>query len=98
MQTSGIEQNESSSAAMSEKHSIGCSDGTNEPMPSMISQELAKTRAKKTSAIRKACAAQDVEALAMYATSEGGLLEDELRQIACRLSHVLGKWIRLTGT
>lgn len=40
-------------------------------------------RAEKARAIRKACAARDVEALAMHATSEGGLLEDGLRQIAC---------------
>ncbi|CAI7621061.1 unnamed protein product [Penicillium glandicola] len=39
-------------------------------------------RAKKARAIRKACAARDVEALAVHATSEGGLLEDDLRQIA----------------
>ncbi|KAJ5503458.1 hypothetical protein N7463_006332 [Penicillium fimorum] len=39
-------------------------------------------RAEKARAIRKACAVRDVEALAVYATSEGGLLEDELRQLA----------------
>ncbi|CDM26545.1 hypothetical protein DTO013E5_4731 [Penicillium roqueforti] len=39
-------------------------------------------RAEKAKAIRKACAARDVEALAVHATSEGGLLEDDLRQIA----------------
>ncbi|CAG8909482.1 unnamed protein product [Penicillium egyptiacum] len=39
-------------------------------------------RSKKARAIRKACAARDVEALAVHATSEGGLLEDDLRQIA----------------
>ncbi|KAJ5498023.1 hypothetical protein N7453_007074 [Penicillium expansum] len=39
-------------------------------------------RAEKVRAIRKACATRDVEALAAYATSEGGLLEDDLRQIA----------------
>ncbi|KAJ5206830.1 hypothetical protein N7491_002537 [Penicillium cf. griseofulvum] len=39
-------------------------------------------RAQKARAIRKACAERDVEALAVHATSEGGLLEDGLRQIA----------------
>ncbi|KXG53641.1 uncharacterized protein PGRI_006910 [Penicillium griseofulvum] len=39
-------------------------------------------RAQKARAIRKACAVRDVEALAVHATSEGGLLEDDLRQIA----------------
>ncbi|KAF3028426.1 hypothetical protein E8E15_006150 [Penicillium rubens] len=39
-------------------------------------------RTKKARAIRKACAARDVEALAAHATSEGGLLDDGLRQIA----------------
>jgi hypothetical protein len=42
-------------------------------------------RAQKARAIRKACAVRDVEALAVHATSEGGLLEDDLRQIACEL-------------
>lgn len=40
-------------------------------------------RAEKARAIRKACATRDVEALAVHATSAGGLLEDDLRQIAC---------------
>ncbi|EKV11190.1 RabGAP/TBC [Penicillium digitatum] len=40
------------------------------------------TQAEKARAIRKACATRDVEALAVHATSEGGLLEDDLRQIA----------------
>ncbi|CAG7977457.1 unnamed protein product [Penicillium nalgiovense] len=44
------------------------------------SNKMART--KKARAIRKACAARDVEALAAHATSEGGLLEDGLRQIA----------------
>ncbi|OQD64451.1 hypothetical protein PENPOL_c007G00233 [Penicillium polonicum] len=39
-------------------------------------------RAEKARAIRKACATRDVEALAVHATSAGGLLGDDLRQIA----------------
>ncbi|KAJ5374042.1 hypothetical protein N7517_006048 [Penicillium concentricum] len=45
-----------------------------------VAQQIA--RAEKARAIRKACAVRDVEALAVHATSEGGLLEDDLRQIA----------------
>ena len=43
-------------------------------------------REEKARAIRKACAMRDVEALAMHATSAGGLLEDNLRQIACEFN------------
>lgn len=43
-------------------------------------------RAEKARAIRKACAMRDVEALAVHATSAGGLLEDDLRQIACEFN------------
>jgi len=93
MENSGIEQNQPGSAAMSEKESNEVSEETNESIPSLRSQEITKARAKKASAIRKACAAHDVEALVMHATSEGGLLEDELRQVACKVAHVLEKWL-----
>lgn len=46
-------------------------------------------RAEKARAIRKACATRDVEALAVHATSAGGLLEDDLRQIACEFIVVM---------
>ena len=59
-------------------------------------------RAEKARAIRKACARRDVEALAVHATSEGGLLEDDLRQMACEYifwfkegEHTI--WTQLTG-
>lgn len=39
--------------------------------------------AKKREDIRRACAARDLDALVSHATSEGGLLQDELRQSAC---------------
>ncbi|CAI7610969.1 unnamed protein product [Penicillium pancosmium] len=45
-------------------------------------QQLEKARAEKAQAIRQACDTHDVEALVSYATSEGGLIEDELRQKA----------------
>lgn len=46
-------------------------------------------QAEKARAIRKACAMCDVEALAVHATSAGGLLEDDLRQIACEFNVVM---------
>ncbi|KAJ5157167.1 uncharacterized protein N7482_008267 [Penicillium canariense] len=49
---------------------------------SVGAQQRANVRAEKAAAIRRACDARDVEALVLYATSEGGLLDDELRQIA----------------
>lgn len=39
--------------------------------------------AAKAKEIRQACSSRDVEALIHCATTEGGLLEDELRQVAC---------------
>lgn len=39
--------------------------------------------AEKREHIRRACAARDLGALVSYATSEGGLLNDELRRSAC---------------
>ncbi|CAG7923674.1 unnamed protein product [Penicillium olsonii] len=54
------------------------------PEPELSMQELEdlQARSKKARDIREACASQDVEELIRHATSEGGLLEDELRQIA----------------
>lgn len=52
---------------------------------SLGTQQHAKSRAEKSAAICRACDAGDVEALVSYATSEGGLLEDELRQRACTM-------------
>jgi hypothetical protein len=53
---------------------------------SSVTQQRSKARAEKAAAIRQACDAGDVEALIGYATSEGGLLDDELRQRACTVS------------
>lgn len=49
-----------------------------------IPQRREKARAEKAEAIRKACNSYDIEALVSHATSAGGLLEDELRQQACK--------------
>lgn len=57
---------------------------TEDPILSVREKEILEARAKKVGAIRQACASHDVEALIRYATSEGGLLEDELRQIGCK--------------
>jgi hypothetical protein len=42
--------------------------------------------------IRQACAISDVNSLVSYAVSEGGLLQDDLRRTACRLSLTLSEW------
>lgn len=41
---------------------------------------------EKREAIRQACQQCDVNALIQYATSSGGLLDDELRRSACTSS------------
>lgn len=40
---------------------------------------------EKAEAIRRACDFRDIDALVSHATSEGGLLKDELRRLACML-------------
>lgn len=40
--------------------------------------------AEKIDGIRKACDLRDLDALVSYATSEGGYIQDELRQLACK--------------
>lgn len=47
-------------------------------------QRTKQARAEKAEAIRKACDSHDVETLVSHATSEGGLLDDELRRKACK--------------
>ena len=39
---------------------------------------------EKTDDIRQACDLRDLDALVSYATSEGGYLRDDLRQLACK--------------
>jgi hypothetical protein len=97
MENSRIERNQSIPAATSEKEFSEVLNETKESMPSFRSQEIPNQRTKKASAIRRACTEHDVEALVMHATSEGGLLEDELRKIACKLAHALGMWFWLTN-
>lgn len=52
-------------------------------LPSSEAERLSSLRAEKAEAIRRACTSRDLDALVEHATSEGGLLDDELRQIAC---------------
>lgn len=51
---------------------------------SLNSQLKKKVRSEKADAIRHACKSRDLEALAAHGISEGGFLEDELRQMACK--------------
>ncbi|CAL5872735.1 uncharacterized protein PFLUO_LOCUS7002 [Penicillium psychrofluorescens] len=51
-------------------------------LPSSEAERLSSLRAEKAEAIRRACTSRDLDALVEHATSEGGLLDDELRQIA----------------
>ena len=43
----------------------------------------------KASAIQQACNAADIKTLVALAFSEGGLLTDELRQLACKLPQIV---------
>ncbi|KAF9885803.1 hypothetical protein FE257_012385 [Aspergillus nanangensis] len=45
-------------------------------------EHAALLRAEKETAIRRACDLRDFDALVSYATSEGGLLRDDIRQLA----------------
>lgn len=47
--------------------------------------QLSMSEKVKAEAIRVACAEQDLDALVELATSEGGLLDDNIRQKACGL-------------
>ena len=78
MEETGKEKNHPSSEGISASDKLSKSSEMNEEAKQMA-------RTKKASAIRKACAAHDIEALAAHAASEGGLLEDGLRQMACEL-------------
>jgi hypothetical protein len=58
----------------------------NDPPGKLLYSDNADTaRSKKEEAIRKACNLRDLDALVSYATSEGGLLNDDLRRSACKL-------------
>lgn len=83
----GVDKREGSRAGstVSEKDEMlstgsgGVSSGSLNPE----AEKWARLRAEKKELIRRACDMRDLDALVSYATSEGGLLEDELRQRAC---------------
>jgi len=82
--TSSVDENLSTT-------SKGASTGS---LPSSEAERLSALRADKADAIRTACTSRDLDALVEHATSEGGLLDDELRQIACELVG-FGHWMEL---
>ncbi|KAJ5142769.1 uncharacterized protein N7515_001556 [Penicillium bovifimosum] len=83
MENSAKELSDSGSeTAFRSGESAGDLSKAGEASQSLRTQEIASAQAEKARAIREACASRDVEALAAHATSEGGLLEDELRQLA----------------
>lgn len=53
------------------------------PLESQARKSSNKT-SEKANAIRRACDLRDLDTLVSHATSQGGLLEDELRQLACK--------------
>lgn len=86
MEQSEMELKEASSTASLEGVDSEITNETDKSTPSLRSQERASAKAEKAEAIRQACNSHDLEALASLATSEGGLMEDELRQVACKLA------------
>jgi non-canonical (house-cleaning) NTP pyrophosphatase len=85
MDSSSIKQRNGSSsgASVSTADEKNTSISTDQPAESLETQQKAKARAEKAEAIRQACDTRDIERLISYATTEGGLLDDELRQRAC---------------
>ncbi|KAJ5085909.1 hypothetical protein N7532_010680 [Penicillium argentinense] len=84
MDSSSIKQGDSSSpesSAIIESDEVSVPSAKSSQL-SLKSQQIAAARAEKAAAIRRACDDHDVEALVSYATSEGGLVQDELRQKA----------------
>lgn len=69
-------------AADDDVKSLASDESSGNPLKSKPTN---KARAEKSEAIRQACDSRDIEALVSYATTEGGLLEDELRRRACKV-------------
>ncbi|KAJ5934316.1 hypothetical protein N7466_003863 [Penicillium verhagenii] len=83
MASPGIEQHNESSVEVSsldESKLSQSSSDLDEKSPEEQMKE--KARSEKVEAICQACNSRDMERLVAYAVSEGGLLEDELRQKA----------------
>lgn len=54
---------------------------------SETTRETPEAQSTKTLAILEACQWNDVDELRKLATSDGGLLNDELRRKACKFAH-----------
>lgn len=72
---------ESSISLDNEKVSLSSSETSEQLLETQLKE---KARSEKAEAIRQACRSRDTEAIISHAVSEGGLLEDELRQEACK--------------
>jgi hypothetical protein len=59
--------------------------GAEEPPEDQDQTPMTPSREKKQEQILEACSSRDVETLVQLATSEHGLLHDELRRAACKL-------------
>lgn len=82
----GVEQlNESSTEGSITLDNEKLSDSSSETSERLLEIQLKeKARSEKAEAIRQACRSRNTEAIISHAVSEGGLLEDELRQEACK--------------
>lgn len=82
----GVEQrNESSTEGSISLENEKLSDSSSETSEQRLKTQLKeKARSEKAEAIRQACRSRDTDAIISHAVSEGGLLEDELRQEACK--------------
>lgn len=82
----GVEQlNESSTEGSITLDNEKLSDSSSETSERLLEIQLKeKARLEKAEAIRQACRSRNTEAIISHAVSEGGLLEDELRQEACK--------------
>lgn len=81
----------------SEDNTSSASTTNEEPKSSAESlksqeKEVPPHLAEKAEAIRRACGLGDLDALVSYASSEGGFLQDELRQLACKCGSIRNMW------
>ncbi|KAJ5601310.1 hypothetical protein N7510_010844 [Penicillium lagena] len=82
MDQSRISSARASVSSVEEKLSTASSGDSTGSLPPSEAERLSSLRAEKALAIRRACTSRNLDALVVHATSEGGLLHDELRQIA----------------
>jgi hypothetical protein len=70
------------SAYQSSERGSSETDAVTDELVHSSNDDLARIN-KKAEEIRTACELRDIDALVSHATSEGGFLRDELRQLAC---------------